>query len=155
MTRLEKFNEMREAFKNELLKTFPEISDRPAAINWLMGSRFHEDCEGLKCPEDGDCDKCPLKNYWTEEYGSSPVIKVGDEVYYGHNSPFVVTNIYTYDNRRLASGIGSDGTYYVYTLSELKKTGWHHDEIIQVLEKIKSGELSAKVLGKMKEEKYE
>lgn len=138
MTRLEKFNEMREVFKNELLKTFPEISDRPAAINALMGSRFHEDCEGLKCPEDGDCDKCPLKNYWKEEYGSSPEIKVGDEVYFG-NSSFVVTTTYTHANERWANGVGSDGTLYIHCISELKKTGRHHDEIVQVLEKMKEG----------------
>lgn len=133
MTRLEKFNEMREAFKNELLQTFPEISDRPAAINGLMGSRLHEDCEGLKCPEDGDCDKCPLKNYWKEDYG----IEIGDEVWYNDETLTYVVICFHNNDRTQAVCITSDGAWAIFRIDDLQSTGRHFPEIKEVLNKLR------------------
>ena len=68
MTRAEKFNELREGFKKELRETFPELVEYSIGINELIKSKRLTTCESVKCPDDGDCEKCPLKNYWTEEY---------------------------------------------------------------------------------------
>lgn len=67
-------------------------------------------------------------------------IHVGDEVYFGNNSPFVVISIYIHAKERWVNGIGSDGSLYIHQMSKLKKTGKHHDEIVRLLEKMKEGE---------------
>lgn len=133
MTRAEKFNEMKEGFKNELLQTFPEISNESVAINALMGSNRLVDCESITCPEDGDCDKCPLKNYWAKDYG----IEVGDEVCCDDGTLTYVVICFHNNDRKRAVCLRSDGVWVIFRTNDLQSTGRHFPEIKEVLNKLR------------------
>lgn len=135
MTRAEKFMEMKEGFKNELLQTFPEISNESVAINALMGSSRLVDCESITCPEDGDCDKCPLKNYWTKDYG----IEVGDEVWCNDDTLTYVVVCFHDNEKTHAVCITSDGAWVIFRTDDLQSTGRHFPEIVEVLKKLQEG----------------
>ena len=133
MTRAEKFMEMKEGFKNELLQTFPEISNESVAINELMGSNRLVDCESITCPEDGDCEKCESKNYWTKEYG----IKIGDEVWCDTDTLTYVVVCFHNNDRTRAICVTSDGAWAIIAVDALRSTGRYFPEIIEILKKLR------------------
>ena len=133
MTRAEKFMEMKEGFKNELLQTFPEISNESVAINALMGSSCLVDCESITCPEDGDCEKCESKNYWTEEYG----IEIGDEVWYNTDTFTYVVGCFHNNDKTRAICLTSDDVWAIFDVGDLHATGRYFPEISEVLKKLR------------------
>lgn len=133
MTRAEKFMEMKEGFKNELLQTFPEISNESVAINALMGSNRLVDCESITCPEDGDCEKCNSKNYWAKEYR----IKIGDEVWCNDDTLTYVVMCFHDNEKTHAVCLTSDGKWAILAIDSLHSTGRYFPEIKYVLTELK------------------